>query len=373
LKVLHVHSGNLYGGVETFLRTLASYRSLEPTMQMSVALCFHGQISRELRTAGVPVMDLGIVRLRNPPTIWRARRTLADLLKRDRYDAVVCHQAWPHAIFGPVVKTARVPLVLWIHTAGTGRHWLDRLARRVTPDLIVCNSRFTASTLTVSAPKIEVVYYPVGRPNADTDPSHRDVTRAELNTASDAVVIIQVSRMEPLKGQRVCIAALGQLKHIDRWTCWQIGGAQQPSEVRYLESLKQQAEEQGIVGRVRFAGHRSDVSRLLRAADIFCQPNISPDAFGISFVEAMSAGLPVVTSAIGGAPEVIDSSCGVLVERNNPASVAAALLPLVTDRSARQNLGLNGPDRARMLCDPAVQMPKIAAVLESVVSQGITC
>ena len=373
MKVLHVHSGNLYGGVETFLRTLASYRNLEPSMQMSVALCFHGQIARELHAEGVPVIDLGTVRLRNPSTIWRARRKLAAFLQRNPHDAIVCHQAWPHAIFGPVAKTARVPLVLWVHTAGTGYHWLDRLAQRVAPDLIVCNSRFTASTLTRAAARMEVVYYPIGLPNSDIVASERESARAELSTASDDVVIIQVSRMEPLKGQRVCLAALGQLTHLRGWTCWQIGGAQQRSEVRYLESLKELAEQHGIAGRVRFAGHRTDVPRLLRAADIFCQPNIAPDAFGISFVEAMSAGLPVVTSEIGGAPEVIDSSCGVLVERSNPQSVAAALEHLIRDRMARQRLGGNGPHRARKLCDPAVQMPRIAAVLESVVSQGCAC
>lgn len=342
-------------------------------MQMSVGLCFHGQIAGELRAEGVPVIDLGGVRLRNPSTIWRARRRLAAFLQRDPHDVIVCHQAWPHAIFGPVAKSARVPLVLWVHTAGSGYHWLDRLARRAAPDVIVCNSRFTASTLTGAAARIEVVYCPIGVSRSDIVASERGSTRAELSTASDDVVIIQVSRMEPLKGQRVCIAALGQLAQLPGWTCWQIGGAQQRSEVQYLESLKQLAEHHGIAERVRFAGHRTDVPRLLRAADIFCQPNIAPDAFGISFVEAMAAALPVVTSEIGGAPEVIDPTCGVLVEPNNPRSLAVALERLINDRTARHRLGSNGPHRAHQLCDPAVQMAKIGAVLESVTSQGCAC
>lgn len=342
-------------------------------MQMSVALCFDGQMARELESEGVPVIDLGTVRLRNPSTIWRARRRLAARLQRDPHDAVVCHQAWPHAIFGPVAKAARVPLVLWVHTAGTGYHWLDRLAGRVAPDLIVCNSRFTASTLAGNAARIEVVYSPLDvRRVAITKPERASV-RAALSTPADDVVIIQVSRMEPLKGQRVCIEALGQLTHLGGWTCWQVGGAQQRSEVRYLESLKELAEQHGVAGRVRFAGHRTDVARLMDAADIFCQPNIAPEAFGISFVEAMSAGLPVVTSAIGGASEVVESTCGVLVEPSNAGSLAAVLERLIRDPAARQRFGSNGPRRAHTLCDPAVQMPRIAAVLESVVSQGCAC
>jgi glycosyltransferase involved in cell wall biosynthesis len=87
----------------------------------------------------------------------------------------------------------------------------------------------------------------------------------------------------------------------------------------------------------------------------------------------MSARLPVVTSSIGGAPEVIDTSCGMLTEPGNAQAVAAALERLILDRATRQRLGSNGPGRAHSLCDPAVQMPRIAAVLESVVSQGCTC
>ena len=50
---------------------------------------------------------------------------------------------------------------------------------------------------------------------------------------------------------------------------------------------------------------------LLAAADLFCQPNTAPEPFGLSLVEALQAGLPVVTSGIGGACEIVDASCGV--------------------------------------------------------------
>ena len=332
-------------------------------MRMSAALCFEGQIASELRSQGIPVVLLGEVRLRRPDSVWRARRALADALERNRYDAVVCHQAWPHAIFGPVVASAGIPLVLWVHTVGDGRHWLDRIARRVQPDVVVCNSRYTASRVVSSAP-VEVVYYP-GVPQQDRTYADRDAARRALNTTADDLVIIQVSRMEELKGHRVCLEALSQLKHRQGWTCWQVGGAQRPSEQAYELSLRAQAERLGIADRIRFAGHRSDVQRLLGAADIFCQPNILPDAFGIAFVEALAAGVPVVTSAIGGAPEIVDATCGLLVEPDDPASLAAALDRLMTDGAFRRALAENGPARARLLCDPARQMPRIAALLEN--------
>lgn len=161
MRVLHVHSGNMFGGVETFLLTLARCRKLAPSVEATFALCFDGDVAGRLRAEGADVSILGAVRLRRPDTVWRARKTLKTLLERDRFDVVVCHQSWPLALFGPVAKSAGVPLVAWVHMAQPRRHWLDRLASRVEPDLFICNSKFTASTLPpVSAP-VEVLYYPV--------------------------------------------------------------------------------------------------------------------------------------------------------------------------------------------------------------------
>ena len=53
MRVLHVHSGNLYGGVETFLATLARCRDLAPSMETTVALCFDGLLGPEFRIEGV--------------------------------------------------------------------------------------------------------------------------------------------------------------------------------------------------------------------------------------------------------------------------------------------------------------------------------
>ncbi len=147
MKVLHVHSGNLHGGVETFLTTLARSRHAAPAMRMSVALSFDGKVGGELRAEGVDTPLLGEVRLRRLDSVWRARRALATVLAREQFDVAICHQAWPHAIFGPVIKRARVPLVVWVHMTQSSGHWLERLAWRTQPDCIVSNSLFTASTL----------------------------------------------------------------------------------------------------------------------------------------------------------------------------------------------------------------------------------
>src|SRR4051812_30172728 len=99
LKVLHVSSGNLYGGVETIQVTLARCHDVFPRLESHFALCFEGRLSRELTEIGAKVHKLSKVRTSKPLTIWRARRKLAALLQSVRFDVVVCHSAWPHAIF----------------------------------------------------------------------------------------------------------------------------------------------------------------------------------------------------------------------------------------------------------------------------------
>lgn len=359
MRVLHIHSGNLYGGVETFLTTLARFRDLAPAMEMSVALTSDGRIAGELRDTGVPVAILGETRMSRPFSVWRARRALASLLMTSQPDVVVCHQPWPLALFGPVVKRRPIALVLWMHMAAS-RHWLDQLAWRVHPGTIVCNSGFTASTLPKTGARIEVVYAPVDIGSARP----LQTTRAGAN-----LVIIQVSRMEPLKGHAVLLDALARLRHHPGWTCRLAGGAQRPHEAKYMAALRAQAARLGIADRVEFLGDRSDVPSLLACADIYCQPNIKPEAFGLSLIEAMAAGLPVVTSAIGGAQEIVDETCGVLVAPCDAAALASKLSALLDDQGHRERLGANGPERARTLCDPAVQMPRIADILQRAASQ----
>jgi glycosyltransferase involved in cell wall biosynthesis len=358
LRVLHIHSGNLYGGVETFLMTLARFRDLVPAMDMSVALTSDGRIAGELRAAGVPVAILGETRMSRPFSMWRARRALASVLQVNRPDVVVCHQPWPLAIFGSVAKRKAFRVVLWMHM-GANRNWLDNLASRVRPHTIICNSLFTASTLPKSNAHVEVVYYPVERG-----------TERGAAASNGPAVIVQVSRMEPWKGHTVLLDALGGMRDRPDWICRVVGGAQRPHEQQYMESLRARAARLGIADRVEFLGERQDVRSLLARSDIYCQPNIEPEPFGISFIEAMAAGLPVVTSALGGPKEIVDETCGVLVPPGDSAALASALTSLVEHRGHRERLGANGPARARALCDPAAQMLRISDILRTAAAPG---
>ena len=360
MKVLHLTAGNLFGGVETYLITLAKLRHLCPEMEPQYALCFPGRLHDELTATGVPVHDMGKVRVSRPWTVLRARWRLKRLMRQTKFDAVVAHSSWPHAVFAPVVRKFGVRLVHALHGETNPKHWLNRWATRTSPDVVIANSHFIAEQTKALFPNIgtDTVYLPVESPAVNKEDA-RQAIRAELGTPLQATVILQVSRLEEWKGQTVHIAALGQLREVPGWEAWFAGGAQRAGEAEFLDTLRTMAQELGIADRVRFLGQRSDVSKVMAAADIFCQPNSGPEPFGIVFVEALYAGLPVITTAFGGAVEIVTPECGVLCAFNDAAAVAGALRELVEQPARCCGLGSGGPARAALLCDPSQQVREL--------------
>ena len=357
MKVLHIGAGNLFGGIETFLVTMARERRLCPDLKPHFSVCFDNRLSRELRATGAPVDYLGEVRVRNPLTVFRARAALDRLLAQETIDVAVCHAPWAQALFGTVVRAHKIPLVFWAHGFVTGRHWLELWARRTVPALVICNSETTQTNVKLLFPDTpsQVLYYPI----SNVLPTVRE------EVESKPVVIIQVSRMEKWKGHTLLLEALGQMKDLPDWVCWVVGGGQTNHENNYEASLHQVAVRLGLSDRVEFLGSRDDVRDFLAQAEIFCQPNLGAEPFGIVFIEALQSGIPVVSTRMGGAAEIVDDSCGVLVPAGEPVQLANALRSLVTDFNKRRQLGLAGPARAAKLCDPARQLEKLREVLQS--------
>jgi glycosyltransferase involved in cell wall biosynthesis len=358
MKVLHISAGNLFGGIETILVTLARERRLCPDLKPHFSVCFEDRFSRELRATGAPVDYVGNVRVRNPFTIFRARAAMERLLTQESIDVAICHSPWAQAVFGPVVKARQIPLVFWSHGLMSGRHWLEIWARRTPPSLILCNSRTTERNARTTLPNIptQVIYAPV---------SSTTVVQVRESSGTGPVVIIQVSRMEKWKGQELLLDALSRLKDLPNWVCWIVGGAQTDHEVDYEDALHQRAAGLAVDDRVEFLGSRDDVHALLAQADIFCQPNLSPEPFGIVFIEALQAGIPVVSTHLGGAAEILNDSCSIMVPPLEPEKLSAALRSLILDSGLRLKLGLAGPARAAELCDPANQLGKLRDLLQA--------
>lgn len=367
IRALHVYSGNLYGGVERMLATFAGLRDDVPRLEQRFALCFDGRLADEIRAAGAPLALLGDVRMSRPWTVLRARRALGRVLRDARPDVVICHSSWTQGLLGGVARDAGIPLVFWLHDFVTGATWADRLARRTAPDAAICTSAFAGQSLGRLWPHVrgDVVYPPV--PPWDVRGVDRTAMREALRTPVDDVVILQASRMEPWKGHRLLVQGLSMIRDRERWTCWIAGGAQRPHEEAHRAEVAALARKLGVASRIRYLGHRGDVPALMASADVLCQPNLGPEPFGIAFVEGMHAGLPVVATAIGGAREIVDASCGILVPPDDPAALGDALRRLVEDAELRARLGAAGPAHARALSDPVRQAERMRDVLAKVV------
>lgn len=366
VKVLHLNAGNMYGGVETILSTLARLRHLSAGMEPHFATCYEGRSRQELEAAGVPVYPLGQVRISRPWTVLRARRRLLEILRREHFDLVICHMAWTWVVFGGVARAAGERVAMWAHGFQDHQNWLERMAERTPPDFVIANSHFTGAWVREHFPitHVNVLYCPVELRELPNPAHVRADLRAELEIDDATPVILQAGRMELWKGHTLHLQALAQLKD-KKWALWIAGGPQTPEEEAYFRQLQVAASELGISDRVRFLGQRGDIPQLMAAADIFCQPNQGAEPFGIVFIEALWAGKPVITSALGGALEIVDESCGLLTAPGDAQALARALAGLIESKERRERLGLGGPARARQLCDPATQIGKLAELSQS--------
>jgi glycosyltransferase involved in cell wall biosynthesis len=302
------------------------------------------------------------VRASRPWTVARARRTLAASLRERRPDVAICHGAWSAAVFGPALRRERVPFILFVHDPAQGRHWIERWARLNPPDALIANSRYTAGTTPRLFPQLQpsVYYCPV--PTRTPESGERGQVRAELGITADRVVILQAARMQAWKGQREHLLSLAKLKDLPQWVAVLAGGPQRPSEVEYFKDLQSLALDLGIQTRVKFLGQRQDVPRLLSAADLYFQPNAAAEPFGIALIEAMLAGLPVVTFRRGGPAEFVTSDVGFAVSPEG--DFVAPLTQLIESAALRAQLGDRAKGHAQRLCDPRGQLPALAQLLE---------
>lgn len=368
MHLLHVTNGNLFGGVERALLAFARAADLAGTdFRQTFAVAYDGRLRAELEAAGADVVTFGAARARRPWTIWRARRELASVIARlGTPRAVIAHSPWALAVLGQAARDAGARTVLYLHNPPTQALWPDEWARRTAVDRVIANSRYTADASRPFLPTVPIacLYPPVDLPRIPADERVR--VRRELGTGEDDVVILQASRMEAWKGHTALVEALATLADVPGWTAWIAGGAQRPSERVYVLSVRRAVTAAGLEPRVRFTGERADIARLAAAADIYCQVNRDPEPFGVAFVEALGAGLPVVTTAAGGAPEIVVADCGRLVAPGDATTLSATLRELVGSARLRQSLGARGPARARALCDAPTQLARLIDILDEV-------
>ena len=208
---------------------------------------------------------------------------------------------------------------------------IDRNAVEVSDKSIILSETFRPilTSLGVDSSKLETIHTGIEfRPRPDkTDPKR--------------VVISCVSRLGPRKGHKVLLEALNLIRgHLEHVRVCIVGDGEARGD------LEHQARQLDL-RRVHFMGHRDDVENILSKSDIYVLPTTS-DTLPISVIEAMFAGKAIVTTRVGGIPELIrDQETGLLAEPGNARQLADCLLRLLQDRDLRRQLGRNAQQYAR--------------------------
>ena len=195
----------------------------------------------------------------------------------------------------------------------------------------------------------------VVHPGVDLDvfsPGSRDAARRVHGLAQDALVLLFVGRIQPLKAPDILIRAAAQMVAADpslrRRLVVAICGGPSGSGLDQPTALFDLARSLGILELVRFEppGDRATLVQWYRAADVVVVPSYS-ESFGLDAIEAQACGTPVVASAVGGLRTAVsDRVSGLLVNGHDPGHFALAITRIVADSGFRRSLSVGARQHA---------------------------
>jgi len=278
--------------------------------------------------------------------VWAAWR----LCRRRSYDIVHVHWPLPHALLGWAARRACGARMItsWygveLRWVKSSLPWLRRFlvwALRAS-DQVVAISSATAREITNLVPvSVRVIPYTIGFPEAAPGSSSP--------RAGDTFVILFVGSLVERKGVRYLIDALPLLSTQLHAKLVIIGDGAERSR------LEAQVRERGLDHRVEVRGRvaEQELRRAYAGASVLVLPAIvdargDTEGLGVVLLEAMSYGVPVIGSDLGGITDiVVDGETGLLVPPQDPAALAAALERLATDRGLARRLGEAGGSHVR--------------------------
>jgi L-malate glycosyltransferase len=325
--------------MERVARHLAMNLS-ERYRSMVVCLTIKGDFAPELEAAGVEVVALG----KQPGRDLGLPRRMAEVLRARDIKVVHAHNSGPMFTGTWAGRLAGCKCIL---VTDHSRKFPERrsvvateyVLSRVLDEIVSVsdqNKRDLVEQMLWPASKISVIANGVEQV-PEIDAAQREQLCAEFGLGSQTPVILAVARLEPQKNLAVMVEAARLLRQ--NGLAFRIILVGEGSERPKLEGL---IAEYGLSENVTLAGWRLDTLSLYRIADVMA---LSSDWEGLpmSILEAMSAGLPVVSPAVGDVPKAVaPEQTGALVPPRDPAALAEQLARLIADAGLRQRLGEGG-------------------------------
>ena len=329
------------GGTEVQLMEIAEHLDRERFDVTVVALKGEGAIVGEMRKRGIKVVALNGAGKMDARVFFR----FFSLVRTEQPDVI--HSFLPLANYvGMIVgHMLRVSVLVASYRGVEQRKnrflaWVDRLVVRLAQATTCCSDavrRFAIERFGGETNKYITIYNGI-----DIERFCRvsTLSKSQLGLREGIATIGTVCRLEePTKGLAVLLKGLAQLNQMPHIPPFQLLLVGEGPAAKVLHQLSEKLELNEIVV---FAGLRCDVEEILPLLDLFVLPSLS-EGFGIALVEAMAAGCPVVATAVGGIPEVVETGrTGVLVPAGDSNALTDALADMLTDRFKARFFGREG-------------------------------
>jgi glycosyltransferase involved in cell wall biosynthesis len=296
-----ISTGGFYGAERTLLE-LASYLSQRGWESHILALEGRGapELVRRAMERGISAYALGGDRV----GFWTLLQRLRTRITRHREAIIHAHGYKADILLAALGAPRRLACLATCHTwySDTPKmKVIERLDKRVLrgfDHVVAVSEEIRADLIASGVSTAEVTTIDNGITKPIAEPAARASVRAEFEIPAEDHLLVQVGRLARSKRSDLLLEAVARLQQTVRIRVLLVG------EGGERESLIVQADRLGLAGKVTFCGYRSDVHRLLSAADLFVLSS-NKEGLPIVLLEAMALGCPIVTTAVGAIPSVV--------------------------------------------------------------------